>query len=340
MSERNYLWDNIKALLIFMVVLGHFLEFSDISSEAAVNVDRFIYCFHMPAFIFVTGFWAKRYCVNGKVRAEKAATFFAYYAVFQLLFMGLRLVLNISPKGLAFFSPCRGLWYLLAVFILYLLTPLIEKLHAIPVIVVSLFFAVTVGLDKNASNYFAISRLLTFAPFYFMGYYLKDETIKKARSIKAAIRVPLGLLITAAVVAVLLIQDHTLSLKLFFAKHSFKELHLSVLKGSVLRLENIVLAVMMIAALLLMMPSKKLIFSRTGERSLQIFVLHMMLAILLIDSELIKLRIDTLPQLGLIILSAAALTVILTPKIFSYPFKWIQLGVGKIYSLKQAPKQE
>ena len=94
-KERDYLWDNIKALLIFFVVAGHVLEMNPVRCEFAMGVDAFIYSFHMPAFVFASGFFSKRYCVDGKVRAEKAFTIFAYYIIFQGLLMILRAVFGI-----------------------------------------------------------------------------------------------------------------------------------------------------------------------------------------------------------------------------------------------------
>ena len=82
-KERDYLWDNIKALLIFFVVAGHVLEMNPVKCEFALGVDAFIYSFHMPAFVFASGFFSKNISVDGKVRAEKAGTIFAYYIIFQ-----------------------------------------------------------------------------------------------------------------------------------------------------------------------------------------------------------------------------------------------------------------
>ena len=50
-KERSLLFDNIKTVLIILVVLGHALE--EISLEHGYGIIRAcIYSFHMPAFIF------------------------------------------------------------------------------------------------------------------------------------------------------------------------------------------------------------------------------------------------------------------------------------------------
>ena len=59
MKERDTYFDNLKFILILLVVVGHLIEpFND---EAAMGaIYRFIYSFHMPLFIFAAGYFAKR----------------------------------------------------------------------------------------------------------------------------------------------------------------------------------------------------------------------------------------------------------------------------------------
>lgn len=62
--NRSY-WDNMKGLLISLVVMGHFIQ---VYFEKCVWGDNyyflqtvlcFIYYFHMPLFIFVSGYFSK-----------------------------------------------------------------------------------------------------------------------------------------------------------------------------------------------------------------------------------------------------------------------------------------
>ena len=49
-ENRNYLFDNFKGILIFLVVFGHFIEnFQDVWNCGYTRVAwQFIYLFHMP----------------------------------------------------------------------------------------------------------------------------------------------------------------------------------------------------------------------------------------------------------------------------------------------------
>lgn len=58
-SKRLFLFDNMKYILICLVVAGHFIgEFTDVDSTMKV-IWRWIYLFHMPAFIFIGGIFSK-----------------------------------------------------------------------------------------------------------------------------------------------------------------------------------------------------------------------------------------------------------------------------------------
>ena len=57
MSNRIALWDNLKFILITFVVAGHFAdEIMDYSSIYS-SIFLFIYAFHMPLFIFISGYF-------------------------------------------------------------------------------------------------------------------------------------------------------------------------------------------------------------------------------------------------------------------------------------------
>lgn len=63
---RNKEIDSIKFLLIFLVVFGHFIEgFLKIFEFDLIY--RFIYAFHMPVFVFFSG-----YLSSGKIDEKKS----------------------------------------------------------------------------------------------------------------------------------------------------------------------------------------------------------------------------------------------------------------------------
>ena len=59
-KSRDYLFDNYKAFLVVLVVLGHFIEPCYRNNSALYTLKWFIFSFHMPAFIFISGYSKKR----------------------------------------------------------------------------------------------------------------------------------------------------------------------------------------------------------------------------------------------------------------------------------------
>lgn len=55
MKERILWLDNLKGVLIFLVVLGHCLQFTSQNPDSDL-LFNFIYLFHMPLFMFLSGY--------------------------------------------------------------------------------------------------------------------------------------------------------------------------------------------------------------------------------------------------------------------------------------------
>ena len=80
---RDYYIDNIKGVFIFLVVFGHLLDYLEEADIAfATSVRTFIYFFHMPGFIFMSGYLAKSF--SGKrFKGEKLLGFAWLYLLFK-----------------------------------------------------------------------------------------------------------------------------------------------------------------------------------------------------------------------------------------------------------------
>ena len=107
-------------MLIFLVVFGHMISTFADTPEVDV-IYKIIFSFHMPAFIFVSGYFAK-------VEPKKILSrIFPLYIVFQLLRFLLDFILDSIMWGhpvkidMQFFTPRWTLWYLMAMIIYHLL---------------------------------------------------------------------------------------------------------------------------------------------------------------------------------------------------------------------------
>ena len=107
-SKRNPYFDTLKALLIFLVVFGHTLELFPFT-PAIRATSSFIYSFHMPLFIFVSGFFARW---NPKRLAGCLIVFFAFSAL-QLTLAAPKLY-TLTELCHLFAYPRWGAWFLIA----------------------------------------------------------------------------------------------------------------------------------------------------------------------------------------------------------------------------------
>ncbi|WP_368917457.1 acyltransferase family protein, partial [Staphylococcus haemolyticus] len=58
-TKRDYFFDNARAILIFLVVFGHMIQPYTSESKYLSALYLLIYSFHMPSFLFISGYFAK-----------------------------------------------------------------------------------------------------------------------------------------------------------------------------------------------------------------------------------------------------------------------------------------
>ena len=109
--EKIRMWklDNIKAILIFLVVLGHLFE---LRNQGFINFFVIlIYFFHMPAFVFCSGYFSRP-------RNKKAIVkFLLLYLVIQTLYYLFYNYCLGKNRELTYCTPYRTLWFLIALFV-------------------------------------------------------------------------------------------------------------------------------------------------------------------------------------------------------------------------------
>lgn len=337
MTQRNYLWDNFKALLIFTVVVGHFLETFPLNSNLSVAVDYWIYTFHMPAFLFVSGYLGKSYCKNSKVRAEKIGCFATYYVVFQLIFF-VEIWLLDPRKKFSLFEPNIGLWYLIAVIVYYMVIPLFEKIKWFIGLPVLAFIGLAIGCESEAGTFLSISRTFVFAPFFFAGYYMPERILVTLRAVKLRIILGVGSAIASVAIwgAIILVwTSDILPMNVFYGKNNYDSMGFSDTTGVVLRLIAWTISTLMVFALILLMTEKKNLFTYVGQRTLQIYLFHFILIIFFKKTSFTQgFCIDSIWDTLILCVVGVAFTLLLSLKPFCYPFKWMQRLVDRVFNVK------
>lgn len=63
-KTRISFFDNARFLLMVLVVFGHLLQPFTIQNQWYNKLYLFIYTFHMPAFIFISGYFSESFTEN------------------------------------------------------------------------------------------------------------------------------------------------------------------------------------------------------------------------------------------------------------------------------------
>lgn len=170
---------------MFLVVVGHMTTDYVSDSHMVRWITLWIYSFHMPAFIFLSGLVHKRYItkemaasgIKGetKLRLDKVIGFFLCGFGLKLFLQFSRTLMGQNPLWHWLEEP--GIpWYLFVMaeyeLLFYLLHRLDTKVK--PWVSVSIMFAVSavIGYFPSVGDTFCLSRMINFMPIYAMGYYM------------------------------------------------------------------------------------------------------------------------------------------------------------------------
>lgn len=266
-KERDYLFDNYKALLIILVVMGHFIEVGTDDHGFLYSLKWIIFSFHMPAFIFISGYFSKKkYSVGVLVQKLLVP-----YLIFEIFYYLLYVFVIHKDTELYLFYPKFTLWYLMALFLWKWVTPWVKKIpgHMILAVAAGLWVGAA-GLDDN---FLTLPRMITFYPFFLFGVSFDRTCITKYRTRKY--RVGAGFLF--ALLNLLLVWTAVfsrLSPKIFYGRYDYEYLDLGVAEGVVIRLGCYAVAFAMTMFLAVLLPEKEMRFSSLGSRTMPIYLFH------------------------------------------------------------------
>lgn len=267
-EKRVKFWDNIKSILIVLVVFGHFLyEFrSNLTLELVTKV---IYLFHMPAFVFLSGYFSKS---ENARKNEKLFRFLFYYTVGNIFFMWFSAVMYRTTFNLL--VPYYSYWYLIALVVWRKGANYITNPKSI--LPLSIIASLLIGLFPEVDNTLALSRILCFFPFFLLGYGLKKEKIEQFLLRKGTKEILLGIsLICILIVFGIIIAPNFSLNELLMDPYTNQNQIFN-------RLVMLIIAFGMIYGIILAMPKIKMpVLTKWGKNSLYIYIYHRLITLLI-----------------------------------------------------------
>lgn len=308
-NDRIYLYDNIKGLLIILVVFAHLLEPANTLTGIAKYIYLLIYSFHMPAFVYVTGVFSSFKPKKDFVRLILPYIVFQFlYVIFAVYVLKDKVKPPLTtPYWLMWFLPCTFLWR----FVDSILKKTGTKVYCV---LIPVFFALALLAGKcgKIGHTFSLSRLICFMPFFMLGSALG---VKKRINKSYAVFCLVGYIICFALYVLFKLNDITPDV--FYYTYSYKAMNYSAL----IRLWIMLAAVLATLCLVAFMPDKRTYLCRLGQNSVCIYLLHGFIVKLLNKIQInlsVSLKIVLALLLALIITYVLSLPIV--KKVYDYLF--------------------
>lgn len=177
MKDRIQSLDAIKAFAIFLVVLGHMLQ------KCVLNADdnylfKFIYSFHMPLFIFISGFVSYR---NDGLKDKYLSSKFIGLLIPYFSWMLVVILISSFNGDIDFKTkltefllyPDNGLWFLWVLFwmqsVLFFCFKISKKYH---ILLLALFYLIYFAIIflSGVDNVFCVKSFAFLFSFFMLGY--------------------------------------------------------------------------------------------------------------------------------------------------------------------------
>lgn len=323
MAKRIYLFDNLKGLLIALVVVGHFAD-TYIRAPFFKSIYVFIYAFHMPAFIFISGYFHK----NEDIK-RKLMVYFSIGYLLKIIDFLVFLALGQKPQ-LKPFSEDGAPWYMFAlcafIGIAYIGRNIDIRLQLALALILGLFS----GYYEFFGDFLVLSRILVFYPYYLLGMLVARIDYRNIRRLLNKLQASILVKYLAAAIIggwafwCFADIDRVYNLRRLFTGRNSFGIRFGEL-GCLYRACCYVLAVALVVSIVIIIPDKKLfVFSKVGTCTMQIYFWHWPIVFIIGTKLPVAEWCDNLYGQMLYILCAVIFALILALPIFKYPTKWFE----------------
>ncbi|GLF93702.1 acyltransferase family protein [Streptomyces yaizuensis] len=269
-AGRDPFFDNAKYLAIVLVAVAHAWEPVMADSRATRALYLVIYAFHMPAFIVISGYFSRSWHGGPTQLRRLVATVAVPYVVFETVYSLFRRWADDEPgHPISLLDPFYLTWFLAALFIWRLLTPLLRQLRhplAFALGVAALASATPgIGADLN------LQRVLQFLPFFVLGLVLRPDHFRIVRSREARL---LAVPLFAGVLGLAYWLAPRIRLDWVYRNASAQELGMPWWSGLVATLVLFGSGVLLTAAFLAWVPRRRTWFTALGLGTICGYLLH------------------------------------------------------------------
>lgn len=211
-----------------------------------------------------------------------------------------------------------------------LLTCLFRDCSKIMILVVSVFLGCVACYDSLLMNYMVIAKLVSWYPFYYLGYILDFSKIEKTLKSKHVFQCLGGILITYILVTIFARDAHVDASKAAFLYGDASIYPSQSANWMIVKIVYYVTIIVISVSLLSIVPSNK-IWGLTviGRRTMQIYFWHIIVRSLVFATGIQEHICTNSAGLVIWIIISTGITSILSLDFFSFPTSWIIDSVRK-----------
>lgn len=265
---RDPWFDNIKMTLVTLVVVGHAWTLLPKNTGTDWAYD-FLYAFHIPAFVIVTGYLSRSFDWTGPKLAALVRTVAVPYVLFEAALAWFRYQVGGVTLEDLFTDPHWPMWYLAALFFWRLSVPYFKHLRAEVALPLAVVISLVAGL--RAGDTLDLARILGLLPFFVLGLKMERRHWHLLRSRAAA-------LVALAGVAVLLLAtrftDRWGATEWYYYRSRYGMLEPDDATAMLIRAALLVLGLIGAASVFALVPRAGSWFSRLGAATLVVYLFH------------------------------------------------------------------
>ncbi|MFC6154087.1 acyltransferase family protein [Nocardioides yefusunii] len=272
MSKLRDPWlDNAKFWLVALVVVGHSLLIAP-PGEFRGHVYDFIYQFHMPAFVLVSGYLSRSFAWTRRHLTALVTTMVVPYLVFEAAMAlwrnHLGLVKSMDSLEPLWLQPHWPMWFLAVLLMWRLATPVL-KAHWmwVPASV-----AISLVGGSWEVDVLDVSRFLGLMPFFVIGLHLRPVALTHLRRRWTPLLglAAMGWLWTLAATT----DDRWDTHQWFYYRSSYETLGVSFTHGVEMRFQVLLVGLLGTFAFLSLVPRTRSALTAMGAGSMVIYLFH------------------------------------------------------------------
>lgn len=324
---------NLRFMLIVTVFAGNAIEPLISRMSGMHGLYMWIFSFHMPLFVLVTGYFARKSLTGGAGR-KVLLQIGMQYLIFQTLYSALDVSLfQVDGIHHSVFAPYLLLWFLASHACWRLLMLGMGKWSAPAQIAFAVTAGVAVGYLQVDGVWFSISRTFVYLPYFVIGYHFSFGAFTRLyrKSIKTAAAAASVLFL-----AVLAAASPELPLGWLYGNMTYMQLGAGEWYAGVYRLALYAVQIAASLAFLGLVPYGVSRMTDWGRRTLYVFLLHGFIVRLAAVSGIYSYLGNTAG--ALLLLAAAVLCTVLLaqPAVKRWLHPLVEPPVGWMITLQRA----